>query len=60
MMKLLISFGGNPNAMDTEKWTPLVRVAAFNLILDASFELPCDLIACCCNMWSSSSCQILD
>jgi hypothetical protein len=24
-MKLLISFGGNPNAMDTEKWTPLVN-----------------------------------
>jgi hypothetical protein len=25
MMKLLITFGGNPNAMDTEKWTPLVK-----------------------------------
>ena len=25
MMKLLIQYGGNPNATDTEKWTPLVR-----------------------------------
>ena len=24
MMKLLIQYGGNPNATDTEKWTPLV------------------------------------
>lgn len=24
-MKLLIQYGGNPNATDTEKWTPLVR-----------------------------------
>ena len=23
-MKLLIQYGGNPNATDTEKWTPLV------------------------------------
>jgi hypothetical protein len=27
MMKLLIQFGGNPNATDTEKWTPLVRIS---------------------------------
>ena len=26
MMKLLIQYGGNPNATDTEKWTPLVRI----------------------------------
>ena len=23
-MKLLIQYGGDPNATDTEKWTPLV------------------------------------
>ena len=23
-MKILVGFGGNPNATDTEKWTPLV------------------------------------
>jgi hypothetical protein len=33
-MKLLISFGGNPNAMDTEKWTPLVNhLLQFGLML---------------------------
>ena len=26
MMKLLIQYGGNPNATDTEKWTPLVKI----------------------------------
>ena len=31
MMKLLISFGGNPNAMDTEKWTPLVSQSLTNI-----------------------------
>ena len=25
MMKILVQYGGNPNATDTEKWTPLVR-----------------------------------
>ena len=25
MMKILVSYGGDPNATDTEKWTPLVR-----------------------------------
>ena len=24
MMKILVEYGGNPNATDTEKWTPLV------------------------------------
>merc|ERR1711899_414734 len=27
MMKLLIQYGGNPNATDTEKWTPLHAAA---------------------------------
>jgi len=26
MMKILVGFGGNPNATDTEKWTPLVSL----------------------------------
>ena len=25
MMKILVQYGGDPNATDTEKWTPLVR-----------------------------------
>ena len=27
MMQLLISYGGDPNATDTEKWTPLHAAA---------------------------------
>ena len=27
MMKILIDYGGNPNATDTEKWTPLHAAA---------------------------------
>ena len=30
MMKILVQYGGDPNATDTEKWTPLVR-ATFHL-----------------------------
>ena len=30
MMKILVEYGGNPNATDTEKWTPLV--SSFRLI----------------------------
>ena len=27
MMKILVDYGGNPNATDTEKWTPLHAAA---------------------------------
>ena len=30
-MKILVGFGGNPNATDTEKWTPLVSKNTNNI-----------------------------
>ena len=31
MMKILVQYGGDPNATDTEKWTPLVRQLPFTI-----------------------------
>jgi hypothetical protein len=32
-MKILVGFGGNPNATDTEKWTPLVSKDTIIILL---------------------------
>ena len=38
-MKILVGFGGNPNATDTEKWTPLVSKSLKNENMTTAHEL---------------------
>ena len=48
MMKLLIEYGGNPNATDTEKWTPLHAAATCGHLHLVKFliDAGADLLVC--------------